>query len=178
MLVAATQGCAFGDPADSSTVCGPMISEAEATRVHHWIQEAVEGGASVLVGGTRNGTLVAPTLVENAPPASKLMTEEVFGPVATLQGFNNWNQAFAKVNASQFGIHTGVFTQSDMIGQRAYEGLEVGGVVLNDVPTVRFDALPYGGTRESGFGREGVRFAIQEMTEPRSFVKALRTTRP
>lgn len=170
-LIAATQSCPYGDPRLETTVCGPMISDSAAAKVGKWIDEAVASGAKLLAGGKVEGSMVQPTLLEDVPSDSKLAREEVFGPVLTLSRFDSATEAFAAVNASSYGIHCGVFTRSAAIQEWAYRSLEVGGVVLNDYPTLRFDALPYGGVKRSGFGREGVRFAMQEMTELKSRVR-------
>lgn len=168
-LVRLVEDCPAGNPRDRLTVCGPLITATAAERVMDVLNEAVSMGGTLLAGGTRSGRLVTPTLIEDVPKTSHLASEEVFGPVLTLRGFEDVSEAFASVNQSRYGIHCGVFTSSPSLQQRAFEELEVGGVVINDFPTLRFDALPYGGMRRSGFGREGVRFAMEEMTELRSF---------
>ncbi|MCC7434163.1 MAG: aldehyde dehydrogenase family protein [Methanoregulaceae archaeon] len=170
-LIEATKDCPTGDPRDERMVCGPLISSTEAERVMHWIAEACSQGATLLAGGGRSGNIVEPTLLENVPNASKLGCEEVFGPVLTLRPYNDIAEPIAHINASPFGIHTGVFTQNDLLARRAFQELDVGGVVIDDFPTLRFDVLPYGGVRKSGFGREGVRYALEEMTELRSLVR-------
>jgi acyl-CoA reductase-like NAD-dependent aldehyde dehydrogenase len=170
-LIEATEHCPTGDPREERTVCGPLISATEADRVMEWIDEAQSQGATLLAGGGRTGNIVEPTLLENVPNASRLGCEEVFGPVLTLRPYDDIAEPIAHINASPFGIHTGIFTQSDVLAQRAFQELNVGGVVLDDFPTLRFDVLPYGGVRKSGFGREGVRYALEEMTELRSLVR-------
>jgi acyl-CoA reductase-like NAD-dependent aldehyde dehydrogenase len=172
-LTEATVECPSGDPMDPQVVCGPLISDSAADRVMEWISEAVAGGAKLLAGGTRSGRVVAPTLLENVPPHSKLGCEEVFGPVLTLSRFSSLDQAIEDVNSSRYGIHCGVFTRDPVVADRCFRELEVGGVVIDDYPTLRFDALPYGGVKESGFGREGVAYAMDEMTEPKSLVRRL-----
>lgn len=147
-----------------------MISDAAADRVMEFIAEAVSAGAKVIAGGKRDGNLIWPTLMENVPDNVKLSREEVFGPVLTLRPFKNLEEAIARVNGSQYGIQCGVFTQDPQAIERAYRELEVGGVIINDYPTLRFDNFPYGGVKRSGFGREGVRFAMDEMTEPKTLV--------
>jgi acyl-CoA reductase-like NAD-dependent aldehyde dehydrogenase len=169
-LIEGTRSCPTGDPMLPETVCGPLISAAAADKVMSFVSEAVEGGAKVLAGGERNGNLISPTLVENVRPSSKLGTEEVFGPVLTIAPFKNLDDAVARVNSSRYGIQCGVFTSSPAIAEHAFRELEVGGVIINDYPTLRFDNYPYGGVKKSGFGREGVRYAMDDMTEPRVLV--------
>ncbi|MDR3692144.1 MAG: aldehyde dehydrogenase family protein [Fimbriimonas sp.] len=170
-LIAATESCPFGDPSDSATVCGPLISDEAATKVESMIQEALDTGAKCLAGGRRHGRVVTPTLLEGVAPNAKLSAEEAFGPVLTLDPFDDVSEAIAKVNRSRFGIQSGVFTNDIRVAEQAFRELEVGGVIVNDFPTLRFDNMPYGGVKRSGFGREGVRYAMDEMTEPKTFVK-------
>lgn len=170
-LAQASRTCPAGDPRDERTVCGPLITAAEADRVMDWIAEAQAKGATVLAGGTREGNVVAPTLLENVSDTAHLGCEEVFGPVLTLRPYDDIAEPIRHINSSPYGIHTGVFTRNDDLAERAFRELEVGGVVIDDFPTLRFDVLPYGGVRNSGFGREGVPYAIEEMTELRSFVR-------
>lgn len=160
-------GLKMGDPLDASVNIGPMIDEGEARRVLSWIEEARRAGASVVCGGTGQGTMVAPTLVEDCPEDQKVNCEEVFGPVVVLHAYDDFSDALNRVNDSRFGLQAGIFTyQMDLIW-RAFEEIEAGGIVVNDVPTFRVDSQPYGGMKDSGFGREGVRYAIEEMTEPK-----------
>lgn len=166
-LIQATEECPTGDPEDEKTVCGPLISAEAADRVQRTVRES---GGRVLAGGRREGNVVWPTLLEDVPQAAALSCEEIFGPVLTLAPFDDLEEAIAKVNGSKYGIHAGVFTFDTRTAERAFVGLEVGGVVINDYPTLRFDHLPYGGVRQSGFGREGVRYAMDEMTEPRALM--------
>ncbi|MFQ3587518.1 MAG: aldehyde dehydrogenase family protein [Fimbriimonadaceae bacterium] len=176
-LAVATHACPFGDPAEPDTVCGPLISTEAAERVVAWIREAVEGGARVLAGAGFGGgeiaaepgrpTLVRPTLIADVPSGCRLANEEVFGPVLTVSTFDGIDDAISQVNASRFGIHAGVFTGSAETAERCARELQVGGVVINDTTLVRFDSMPYGGVKRSGFGREGVRFAMEEMSEPK-----------
>lgn len=167
-LTRATQACPAGDPRDPATVCGPLISDQAADAVQRVISQAQ---ATLLAGGRRERRLVYPTLLEDVPLDSDLATREVFGPVATLAAFATVDQAIERVNASRYGIQVGVFTRDEGVGDRFWREAQVGGVVLDDIPTVRFDAMPYGGVKESGFGREGVRFAIEEMTEPKALLR-------
>lgn len=172
-LIAATNACPYGDPRQESTVCGPMISAEAADRVEHWVSEAVALGAQVIAGGGRSGNVVHPTLVEGVPREARLAREEVFGPVLTLQPFDTFDEALGRVDGSAYGIHCGVFSRDPSKIREAFERLTLGGVVANDYPTLRFDALPYGGEKHSGFGREGVRAAMEEMTVPKTLVERL-----
>lgn len=169
-LVARTKALKMGDPKDPETFIGPMISEAEAERLEGWITEACRAGASLLCGGGRRGAMLEPTLVEGVPKGAALREQEAFGPVAMLSRFDDFDAALEEVNASQFGLQAGVFTRDIYRVQRAWDVLEVGGVVVNDVPSWRVDHMPYGGVKNSGLGREGVRFAMADMTEPRLLV--------
>ncbi|MSP26333.1 MAG: aldehyde dehydrogenase family protein [Myxococcales bacterium] len=166
-LVLKTLATPWGDPLLPSTVCGPLISSAAAERVMAWIEEAKLGGAKVLAGGRREGNVVVPTLLEDVPDDCKLAQEEVFGPVLTLSRFPSMKAAFDAVNRSRFGIHCGVFTRDEAVIEAAFAELEVGGVVVNEFPTMRFDVMPYGGVKRSGVGREGLRYAHDEMTLPK-----------
>jgi len=169
-LIAKTRGLKAGSPRDESTTIGPMISPEAAARVEQWIAEAVRDGANVLTGGKRTGSFVEPTVIERVPAHSKLLTEEVFGPVVTVEPFESFDDALDLVNTSRYGLQAGIFTASMSHAFRAWNVLEVGAVIINDVPTTRVDSMPYGGVKESGLGREGVRSAIEEMTEPRALV--------
>lgn len=169
-LVARTKTLKMGDPKDPETFIGPMISEAEAERLEGWIKEACRAGARLLCGGGRRGAMLEPTLVEKVPAGAALREQEAFGPVAMLSPFDDFDAALEEVNASQFGLQAGVFTRDIYRVQRAWEVLEVGGVIVNDVPSWRVDHMPYGGVKSSGLGREGVRFAMADMTEPRLLV--------
>jgi len=156
-----------GDPRRDETDVGPMISEKEAERVERWVAAAVQDGAAIHSGGERRGAFHAPTLLLNVDRASDVYRREVFGPVATLEPFDSFDEACAIVNDSEYGLQAGVFTRDLHRAFRAFEELEVGAVVINDVPSVRADAMPYGGVKQSGLGREGVRSAMDDMTEPR-----------
>jgi acyl-CoA reductase-like NAD-dependent aldehyde dehydrogenase len=172
-LVAASTALVAGDPRDEATTLGPLISEKEARRIERWVQEAVAAGATLLCGGTRDGAMMPATLLEDVPASLPLCSEEVFGPVAILAPFDEFEEALAAVNASKFGLQAGVFTNDLQHAYRAWDALEVGGVIINDVPSWRVDHMPYGGVKESGLGREGVRFAIEDMTEIRLLVLRL-----
>jgi acyl-CoA reductase-like NAD-dependent aldehyde dehydrogenase len=173
-LTEATRDCPTGDPSLPETVCGPLINSAAADRVSAWIEEAKTAGATVLTGGGRTGNVITPTLVENVPSGTHLGDDEVFGPVATLRRFETTDQAVEIVNSSRYGIQTGVFTNDASVADQFYRGLEVGGVIVNDGPNLRFDNMPYGGVKRSGFGREGVEYAFEEMTELK--VKVVRSS--
>jgi len=166
-LIAATRALVMGDPKDERTFIGPMISEAEAARLHGWIESAVARGARLLCGGTRDGAMLEATLLDEVPPSEAVVCKEAFGPVAVLSRFRDFDQALAQVNASAFGLQAGVFTRDLYRAQRAWDALEVGGVLIGDVPSFRVDHMPYGGVKDSGLGREGIRFAMQDMTEIR-----------
>ena len=159
-----------GDPRDADTNIGPLITEKEAKRVQAWVQEAVNQGATLLCGGERNGAIVTPTLLEHVPASATLMLEEVFGPVAMLIPFEDFDQVLEAVNSSRYGLQTGIFTRDLYKVQQAWDRLNVGGVIIGDVPSWRVDSMPYGGVKDSGFGREGVRWAIKDMTEERLLV--------
>jgi glyceraldehyde-3-phosphate dehydrogenase (NADP+) len=157
----------MGDPLDESTEVGPMIDDEAPKRTEQWVKEAVENGARVLVGGKRQGNFFEPTVLTGTKPEMKVCGEEVFAPVVTLEPFEAFEDALREVNRSRFGLQAGVFARDLKRVFQAYEELEVGGVIVNDIPTYRVDNMPYGGVKMSGFGREGIRYAIEEMTEPR-----------
>ena len=159
-----------GDPKDRGVKIGPMIDEAAAERVESWIAEATGAEARVLAGGTRKGAMMEATLIENVPRDAKLCREEIFGPVTVLSKFSSYVDALAEVNDSRFGLQAGVFTNDLRRAHKAWDTLDVGGVIINDVPSFRADHMPYGGVKQSGLGREGVRYAIADMTEERLMV--------
>jgi len=161
---------AMGDPKDDDTFVGPMISVKEAERVESWIQAATSAGARLLAGGKREGAMLEATLLEGVPDDQPMCSEEVFGPVAVLSRFSDCESALASVNRSAFGLQAGIFTRDIYKAHRAWDVLEVGGVVIGDVPSFRVDHMPYGGVKDSGLGREGIRFAIEDMTEIRLLV--------
>ncbi len=169
-FVRMTNDCVWGDPQNESTVCGPMISNEAADRVQDWIDEAVSSGAGIIAGGGREENIIKPTLLENLPKNVRLSNEEVFGPVVTLEKYHRFDEVVERINGGKYGIHAGIFTNDADERLMAYQNLEVGGIVFNDYPTLRFDGLPYGGTKLSGFGREGVRYAMEEMTDWKSKV--------
>jgi acyl-CoA reductase-like NAD-dependent aldehyde dehydrogenase len=169
-LVAKTKTLKMGDPKDEETFIGPMIDEAAAVRVETWMASAVASGARLLTGGTRKGAMLEPSLLDRVPANEPLAAEETFGPVAILESFVDFGECLARINASRFGLQAGIFTDSMSNALRAWDRLEVGGVIIGDVPSFRVDNMPYGGVKGSGLGREGVRYAIEEMTEPRLLV--------
>jgi acyl-CoA reductase-like NAD-dependent aldehyde dehydrogenase len=169
-LKAKVEQLVVGDPLDDDTFIGPLITEDDAKRVETWVQEAVDAGAKLVVGGTRSGPYYDATILEDAPANLKVNCREIFGPVATLQPFENYEEALRVVNDSDFGLQAGIFTRDIHRAFAAYDRLDVGGVVINDVPSLRVDSMPYGGTKDSGMGREGVRFAIDDMTEVKVMV--------
>jgi acyl-CoA reductase-like NAD-dependent aldehyde dehydrogenase len=175
-LVAATAELRMGDPKDPANFIGPMISEGEAARLETWIAAALRAGGRLLVGGKRRGALHEATLLEDVPSDQDVVCKEAFGPVAVLSRFRDFGEALRQVNDSVYGLQAGVFTRDLYKAQQAWNELEVGGVVIGDVPSWRVDHMPYGGVKESGLGREGVRFAIEEMTEIRMLV--VRTPQP
>lgn len=169
-LVTATRALVKGDPRDERTFIGPMIDEAEARRLEGWIHAALAAGAKLLCGGTREGALLDATLLEDVPTHLEVCAKEAFGPLAVLAPFDHFDEALAAVNDSVYGLQAGVFTRDLYRAQRAFEELEVGGVVIGDVPSFRMDNMPYGGVKDSGIGREGVRFAMEHLGEPRLLV--------
>jgi acyl-CoA reductase-like NAD-dependent aldehyde dehydrogenase len=160
----------MGDPRDEKTFIGPMVNEEAAQRVESWIASARKGGAKVLAGGTRNGNMLPASLLEKVPHDSDLYRREAFGPVAMIEPFDDFEEALDLVNDSDFGLQAGVFTGNLANAMRAWDRLEVGGVIVGDVPSFRVDNMPYGGVKQSGLGREGVRYAIEDMTEQRLLV--------
>ena len=169
-MVAACADLKSGDPRDEDTFLGPLITEDDAKRVAGWIAAAVKGGAKVLCGGGRNGPFHDATLLEDVPRDATIYRREVFGPVATLEAFADFVDAIDRVNDSEFGLQAGVFTRDMGKVRLALRRCEVGGVVAGDIPSMRVDSMPYGGVKASGFGREGVRWAMNEMTEERLLV--------
>ncbi|CAN5701061.1 aldehyde dehydrogenase family protein [soil metagenome] len=163
---------ALGDPADPKTICGPLISPEAADKVRGLIHDALEKGATRPVGDDGEGNRLPPTVLENVPNGARIASEEAFGPVVTLAPFDTLEEAYAEVNGSRYGIHAAVFTSSLNTAETAYRSLEVGGVIVNDSPSLRLDAMPYGGVRRSGRGREGLRYAMDEFTEPKALLIA------
>jgi glyceraldehyde-3-phosphate dehydrogenase (NADP+) len=170
-FVALVEGLRIGDPLEADTDVGPMIEESEAARIESWVDEAVTSGARVLTGGKRlGGALYAPTVLTNVPVDARVCAQEVFAPLVALFPFRDFDAALREVNRSSYGLQAGVFTASLEHTLRAFDALEVGGVIVNDVPTWRIDHMPYGGVKDSGLGREGPRYTIEEMTEIRLLV--------
>ena len=159
-----------GDPADEATVVGPLIDERAAIRVETWIQEAVRQGARLRTGGTRDGSLIRPAVLTDVDPRMKISCEEVFGPVITLSRYQQLDQAFDMVNDSPYGLQAGIFTRNVDSIFRAYHALDVGTVLANEIPTFRADHMPYGGMKDSGLGREGVKYTIQELSDQKLLV--------
>lgn len=164
-FVEGTESLVVGDPLDDTTDVGPMIDEHEALRAEAWIDEAKAAGARVLTGGGRMGAVLQPTVVVDATPDMKIVCREVFAPVVTVTPFTDMDEAFRLVNDSAYGLQAGVYTESIDTAFRAVRGLQVGGVIVNDSSNYRVDHMPYGGVKHSGLGREGLRFAVEEMTE-------------
>ena len=169
-LVGAVERQVVGDPADPATDVGPLIDETAARRVESWVLEAVEAGGKVLTGGTRDGAAYAPTVLVDVPEDAKVVREEVFGPVVVVAPVDGADEGLDRVNDSRFGLQAGVFTHDIRLAFRAHKELDVGGVVIGDVPSYRADQMPYGGVKESGNGREGVRAAMEDLTAERVLV--------
>jgi acyl-CoA reductase-like NAD-dependent aldehyde dehydrogenase len=169
-VVMAVERQVVGDPFDDATDVGPLVDEAAAIRVASWIDEAVTGGAKLLTGGRHDGANVTPAVLVDVPGDAKVVCEEVFGPVMSLQPIDGIDEAIEEVNSSRFGLQTGVFTKDLQAAFRLHRDLDVGGVIIGDVPSFRADQMPYGGVKESGVGREGVRYAMADYTEERVLV--------
>jgi acyl-CoA reductase-like NAD-dependent aldehyde dehydrogenase len=169
-LVAGVRKLKVGNPLDETTDVGPMIGEDDARRAESWIQEAVAGGARVLCGGKRKGSTLEPAVLTHTKRDMKVNCQEVFAPVVVIEPYDEFDEAIERVNDSSYGLQAGVFTRDAQLLFRAFERLEVGGVIANDVSSFRIDHMPYGGVKDSGLGREGLRYAIEEMTEPRLLV--------
>lgn len=167
---AAAQKQVLGDPLDPACDVGPMISEPEAERAEAWVKEAVDGGARILAGGKRSGAMFEPTVLTDVKPDMKVMQDEVFAPVVSLVPFEDFDKAVNWVNDSRYGLQAGVFTKNLAHATLAIRKINVGGVMINDYPTFRVDQMPYGGNKQSGLGREGLKYAIEEMTNPRMVV--------
>jgi acyl-CoA reductase-like NAD-dependent aldehyde dehydrogenase len=174
LLLAGVSKLKLGDPLDETTDLGPMIRESDALRAYDWVQEAIRGGARLLCGGHRQGSLLQPTVLTGTKPGMKVNCQEVFAPVVTVEPYPDFASALKQINNSPYGLQAGLFTRDAKLIFDAYNELEVGGLIAGDVPTFRIDHMPYGGVKDSGLGREGLRDAIQEMTEPKLLVMNLR----
>lgn len=163
-----------GDPLDEATFIGPLIRAQDAVRAQVWVEEAVAGGAKVLCGGGRTGSVMEPTVLTNTRREMLVNCEEVFAPVKTVEPYSEFGEALEAINASPYGLQAGVFTRDAALIFRAYGELQVGGVIVGDAPTFRIDHMPYGGVKDSGLGREGLRYAIEEMTERKLLVMNLK----
>ena len=169
-FIKAAKAVNYGDPNDPATIMGPLIDDKAAERVTNWVADAQKQGARLLTGGGRKERIVEPTVLENVPRTSDVFCKEVFGPVVTLHKFSTIQEAVAGINDSSFGLQAGIFSNDYQNILYAYNYIDVGAVIVNDNPTFRIDNMPYGGIKDSGFGREGLKYAIQEMTEPKLLV--------
>ena len=169
-LVTLAKEVKSGDPSQADVVIGPMIDKGELERIQQWIDEAVEEGATLLCGGEVDGLVMNATILENVSHESKLYKDEAFGPVMILEAYDGFDKGIELANDSRFGLQVGVYSSSINKAMQAWDHIEAGGVIINDVPTFRVDNMPYGGVKDSGFGREGVKYAIEDMTEIRLMV--------
>ncbi|MCW2794316.1 MAG: aldehyde dehydrogenase, partial [Nocardioides sp.] len=167
LLTDALRALGQGDPMDEKVQVGPVIDERNAVRIEEWVQEAVDAGAEVLLGGGREGALMEPTLLTNVPAGTKMADEEVFGPVLSISTYREFGEAVDRINNSRFGLQAGVYTESIETAFLAHREIQTGGILIGEVPSYRADQMPYGGTKASGVGREGVRYAMEDYTEPR-----------
>lgn len=174
LLLAGVSKLKAGDPMDDSTDLGPLIRESDAVRASEWVQQAVQDGATLLSGGKRHGSILEPTVLTGTRPDMKVNCQEIFAPVVTIEAYDDFSLALRQINESPYGLQAGVFTRDANRIFQAYEELEVGGVIAGDVPSFRIDHMPYGGVKDSGLGREGLRYAIEDMTEPKLLVMNLR----
>ncbi|MGH9523236.1 MAG: aldehyde dehydrogenase family protein [Terriglobales bacterium] len=169
-LVEHARNLKTGDPLDEATDVGPMISERDAARAEEWVNEAVKGGAELMCGGHRKGSLFEPTVLAHTQAAMRVNCEEIFAPVVTVEPYDTFEEALRRVNDTSYGLQAGLFTRDAQRIFQAYEELEVGGVIAGDIPSFRMDHMPYGGVKESGSGREGLKYAIEDMTERKLLV--------
>jgi glyceraldehyde-3-phosphate dehydrogenase (NADP+) len=173
-FLAGVKSLNVGDPLEDSTDVGPLIRERDAIRATDWVQEAVRGGARLLCGGNRKGSILEPTVLTGTKPDMKVNCQEMFAPVVTVEPYTDFDEALRLVNSSAYGLQAGIFTRDAKLMFQAFDELEVGGLLAGDVPSFRIDHMPYGGVKVSGLGREGLRYAIEEMTEPKLLVMNLR----
>jgi len=174
LLLEGVRHLKIGDPMLESTDVPPLIREQDAVRVIEWIQEAIKGGARLLCGGKRQGSIVEPTVLTGTEPHMRVNCAEIFGPVVTVEPYDEFREAVHQTNDSAYGLQAGVFTRDAVLIQMAFEDLDVGGVIVGDVPSFRVDQMPYGGVKDSGLGREGLRYSIEDMTERKLLVTALK----
>jgi len=174
LLLAGVSRLQVGDPMEESTDLGPLIRESDAIRASDWVTEAVQGGATLLCGGKRHGSMLEPTVLTGTRPDMKVNCQEIFAPVVTIESYDDFSMALRRINESPYGLQAGVFTRDANRIFQAYDELEVGGVIAGDVTSFRIDHMPYGEVKDSGLGREGLRYAIEEMTEPKLLVMNLR----
>lgn len=171
-FIAETKELGVGDPLREDTLVGPLIEQRHVGRVLEWVEEARSGGATVHCGGEADGSVLQPTILTGVTPRMRVCREEIFGPVTVVEPFSDFDEALARCNQTRFGLQAGIFTRDLGRAMRAFDVLDYGGVMINSVPTFRVDSFPYGGSKDSGFGREGVRFAMEEMTEHKVLVLA------
>ena len=169
-LIEKIERCKVGDPLEEGIDIGPVIDEGSAIRIQSWVEEAVAQGAKIETGGRRDRAVVLPTVLSNTQPHMKVEAEEIFGPVMTVRVYDEFEEAIARCNNSKYGLQGGFFTQKLKNAFRAIEDWEVGGLMINDVPIYRIDNMPFGGWKESGLGREGTRYAMEDMTDIRHLV--------
>jgi acyl-CoA reductase-like NAD-dependent aldehyde dehydrogenase len=171
-FIAGARALKLGDPLDPQTDVGPMVDGNAASRTQRWVDEALAAGGTALLGGTSEGTFFPPTILTDVPVTAAVCSNEAFAPLVVAFPFSDVGDAIRRVNDSMFGLQTGIFTNELGTAWRAFNELEVGGVIVNDAPTYRIDHMPYGGVKDSGLGREGLRWAIEDMTELRIMVLA------
>jgi glyceraldehyde-3-phosphate dehydrogenase (NADP+) len=171
MFVEGTKNLKEGDPLNINTDISVMIDDENARRVENWLDEAVKAGAEILFGGQKKGNYVEPTVITNTSNEMKICSHEIFGPVVSIEKYSSFSSAVDLINDSRYGLQAGVFTNDLKEMNYAFNNLVVGGVIINDVPTFRVDHMPYGGVKDSGLGREGLKYSIHEMLEPRLLVK-------
>ena len=174
LLVQGVRKLRMGDPLDETVDVGPLIRESDAVRAEAWVEEAAQGGARLLCGGKRKGPMMEPTVLTGTKPEMKVNCQEIFGPVVTVEPYTTFDEALARVNDSAFGLQAGLFTRDTKLVFQAFEELEVGGLIAGDIPSFRVDHMPYGGVKDSGMGREGLRYAIEDMTEMKLLVMNVR----